>query len=130
MTVSIEKYSFLYHNVDVDIRKKIVEFLPFRMEPLTGGFKYLGDWLKPLGYLTSDWRWMIELFEKKIHNWTYRYLSLGGRVVLIKVVLTGLAVYWFSLARCPKSILNALRKTIFSFLWGSSDGHHKAHLVS
>ena len=101
--------------MDVDIRNKIVEILPFRMEPLTVSFKYLGYRLKPLGYNTSDWRWMIELFEKKIQNWTYRYLSLGGRVVLIKVVLTGLAVYWFALARCPKSILNVLCKTISPF---------------
>ena len=93
MTVSIEKSYFLYQNVDVDIRNKIIEFLPFRMEPLTGGFKYLGYRLKPVGYLTSDWRWMIELFEKKIHNCTYRYLSLGVRAILIKVVLTGLVVY-------------------------------------
>ena len=65
MTVSIEKSSFLYQNVDVDIRNKIAEFLPFRMEPLTVGFKYLGYHLKPLGYHTSDWRWMIDLFERK-----------------------------------------------------------------
>ena len=51
-------------------------------------------------------------------------------MVLIKAVLTGLAVYWFTLARCPKSILNVLRKTIFSFLWGSSAGYQKPHLVS
>ena len=73
---------------------------------------------------------MIELFEKNIQNWTYRLLSLGGRVVLIKVVLTGLAVYWYALARCPKSILNALHKLIFSFLWGSFEGHQLSHLVN
>ena len=39
-------------------------------------------------------------------------------------------MYWFALARCPKSILNKLRKTIFLFLWGSSDGNHKLHLTS
>ena len=65
MTVSIEKSSFLYQNVDADIRNKIVEFFPFKMDPLTVGFKYLGYRLKPLGYHTSDWRWMIDLFEKK-----------------------------------------------------------------
>ena len=116
--------------MDADIRCKIVKLFPFRMDPLTLGFKYLGYRPKPLGYRTSDWRWMIELFEKKIHNWTYRLLSLGGRVILIKVVLTGLAVYWFPLARCPKSILTLLRRSIFSFLWGSSAEHQNSHLVN
>ena len=66
MTFSLEKKSFLYQNVDDDIRSKIVESLPFRMDPLTLGFKYLGYHLKPLGYHTSDWRWMVDLFENTI----------------------------------------------------------------
>lgn len=69
------------------------------------------------------------MFERKINNWIYRLLSLGGRVVLIKSVLTGIAVYWFALARAPISILNSLRGTIFSFLWGSSNGHQRSHLA-
>ena len=51
-------------------------------------------------------------------------------MVFINAVLTGLAVYWFALARCPKSILNKLRQTIFSFLWGSSVDYQKPHLVN
>ena len=90
----------------------------------------MGFYLKPLGYHTSDWIWLIHLFKRKIKNWTYRYLSLGGRVVLIRAVLTGLAVYWFALARCPKSILITLCKLIYNFLWGSSGDHGLSHLVS
>ena len=42
MSVSSIKSSFLYQNVDTDIREKIAELFPFRMDPLTVGFKYLG----------------------------------------------------------------------------------------
>ena len=41
----------------------------------------------------------------------------------------GLAVYWLTLARMPKSIMNYLRRAIFNFLWGSSAGSYRAHLV-
>ena len=68
MSISSLKSSFLYQNVDTDIMEKIVEMFPFKMDPLTVGFKYLGYHLKPLGYHTSDWIWMIDLFERKIHN--------------------------------------------------------------
>ena len=51
-------------------------------------------------------------------------------MILINVVFSGLAVYWFALARCLKFILNKLRKTIFLFLWGNTDGHQKYHLAS
>ena len=57
------------------------------------------------------------MFENKIKNWTYKVLTLGGRLVLIKSILTGLAVYWFALARCLRSILNSLSSSIFTFLW-------------
>ena len=98
MSVSPLKSSFLYQNVDAVFREELAELFPFKMDPITVGFKYLGFNLKPLGYHTSDWNWLIHLFERKIKNWTYKYLSLGGKVVLIRVVLTGLAVYWFALA--------------------------------
>ena len=103
--------------------------LPYKMDPLYTGFKYLGYHLKPLGYSTNDWRWIIKFFEKRTCNWAYRLLSLGGRMILVRSVLLGLPVYWFSLAHIPKSILNCLRRCIFTFLWGSIGGKQKMHLV-
>ena len=82
-----------------------------------------------MGYNSNDWRWLLNKFEKRISNWSYHLLILGGRLILVKVVLTGLFVYWLTLARMPQSILNFLRCTIFNFLWGSSSGKSKNHLV-
>ena len=50
-------------------------------------------------------------------------------MILVKEVLMGLVVYWLTLARMPKSIMNFLRRAIFNFLWGKSNGHHRGHLV-
>lgn len=99
------------------------------MELLSLGFKYLGYYLKPLGYCVKDWRWFIKKIEKMISNWTYRLLSLGGRLILVKSVLLVLAVYWLSLACMPRSILNYIQRSIFNFLWGNSNGNSKLHLV-
>ena len=71
------------------------------MEPIAVGFKYLGYYLKPLGYGIKDWRWFILKFEKKLSNWTCKLLSLGGRLILVKSVLMSLAMYWLTLARMP-----------------------------
>ena len=57
------------------------------------------------------------------------HLSLSGRLVLIRSILFGIPVYWFSLARLPSSILNRLLQYIFSFLWGGTTNHHTIHLV-
>ena len=72
MTISREKSSFLYNEVDEDTRRHISVLLPYRMEPIFTGFKYMGYRLKPLGYRFVDWRWLVEMFEKRINNWTYR----------------------------------------------------------
>ena len=104
MSVNKEKYSFLYRNVAEETRCQISVLLPYIMAPITSGFKYLGYRLKPLGYRSSDWIWMVEIFENKIKNWTYRLLALGGRLVLIKYVLTRLAMYW-SLGELSNSVV-------------------------
>ena len=38
-------------------------------------------------------------------------------------------VYWFPLARIPKSITSRIRQCIFPFLWGSTDHKRMMHLV-
>ena len=54
MCISVDKSCFLYNNVDVDIHIDIAKALPYKMEPITAGFKYLGYFLKPLGYRVRD----------------------------------------------------------------------------
>ena len=54
MEISEAKSSFLYNDIDEIVRTRIRSLLPFKMEPLTSGFKYLGYYLKPLGYAIKD----------------------------------------------------------------------------
>jgi len=63
-------------------------------------------------------------------NWCHRWLSLGGRVILVKVVLESIYVYWISLENIPKSVLNCIRRRMFSFLWTGNKFNEGMHLVS
>ena len=71
---------------------------------------------------------MIDKFESKLHNWRNRFLSMGGKYVLIKAVLESLLVFWMSLAHIPASVLKILRQLIFTFLWTGSKKHQGYHL--
>ena len=93
MCISLDKSCFLYSNVDVDIRTDIAQELPYKMEPIIIGFKYLCYFLKPLGYKINDWLWMIQKYEKRIFHWSHKYLSLGGILILVQAVLSSLSVY-------------------------------------
>ena len=126
----MEKSSFLRNNLSDDVSNHISAILPIKMDLIDSWFKYLGFWHKPLGYCSQDWRWMTKYFENKICHWTSKFLSLGGRLSMIRFVLYGILVYWFSLARILRSILNRLRKCIFTFLWGGTTNKHKLYLLN
>jgi hypothetical protein len=67
--------------------------LPFEVKPIDEGFKYLGCFLKPNCYSRMDWIWLVKKFEKRIASWSHRWLSLGGRVTLVKEVLESIPVF-------------------------------------
>ncbi|KAG5585520.1 hypothetical protein H5410_045954 [Solanum commersonii] len=75
--------------------------------------KYLG---MPLGAKNKKfevWSEVLERSERKLTRWKSQYISLGGRLTLIKSVLDALPTYMLSLFPLPKSIgkkLNKLRR--------------------
>ena len=129
MCINMGKSCFLFNNVEEGILNRISRSLSYKYDHISLVFKYLGYFIKPLGYLVKDWNWLLKKFEKRIQHWTHRFLSLGGRLILIRAVLTSMPVYWLDLVPIPKLILDKLRNFIFSFLWGSSAEKRKYHLV-
>ena len=129
MSINVNKSCFLHNDLNEALLQRITGLLPYRFDYLHKGFGYLGYFLKPLSYLVKDWLWLVSKFEKRISHWTNRLLSMGGRLVLIRYVLWSMPVYWMALVPIPSSILDKLRKMIFSFLWGSSSKTKKFHLV-
>ena len=129
MRINLDKSCFLFNNVDEGVLNSISRSLSVSYDHISLGFKYLGFFIKPLNYRVKDWQWLISNFERRIQHWTFRLLSLGGRLVLIKVVLPSLPVYWMALIPIPSSVLDKLRYLIISFLWGSSVEQKKFHLV-
>jgi hypothetical protein len=95
---------------------------------LSLGFKYLGYHLKPGVSKSEDWCWLVAKFERKIGLWCNKWLSLGGRFVLVKSVLESLSVFWMSMERIPCNILSKLCKLSFAFLWSGQNEKHHFHL--
>ncbi|XP_071728393.1 uncharacterized protein [Rutidosis leptorrhynchoides] len=92
-------------------------------------FTYLG---LPIGSKMSkleDWEPVIEKFKCRLANWKMRLMSFGGRLVLIKSVLSSLPLYYFSLFRAPPCVLKLLESVRRSFFWGGADSGSKIHWV-
>ena len=71
-----------------------------------------------------------KFFEKRILNWSHRWLTLGGKVTLVKYVLESIHVYWISLAKFLKILLNRIRRKMFNFLWTRKKLKVGMHLVN
>jgi hypothetical protein len=102
--------------------------IPFSFVDLKLGFNYLGYYLKPRVAKVIDWRWLVTKIEKKIGFWCNQWLSLGGRLILVKSILESQSIFWMSLEMIQKSILNHIRQLCFSFLWGGQKANHHYHL--
>lgn len=60
----------------------------------------------------SLWQPILERMEKKLSLWKANYLSLGGKITLIKAALTNLPTYFMSLFQCPMEVINKIRSTL------------------
>jgi len=93
MAFSPHKSMFLEDGWTTEELVVLKVFLPYHVTSVDLGFKYLRCFLKPNYYKKTDWFWLVRNFEKRIAIWSLRWLSLGGRVRLSKVVLESIHVY-------------------------------------
>ena len=90
--------------------------------------KYLG---LPLGAKFKDlsiWNPILERMERRLVGWKRMYLSKGGKVTLIKSLLSSLPTYFFSLLPLPGKVAKRMKKLQRDFLWNGIGGEPKIHL--
>ena len=56
---------------------------------------------------------------KIFDGWKRAFLSKGGRLTLIRAVLSSLPIYFLSLFKMPQGIVNNIEKLMRDFLWGA-----------
>ncbi|KAG5577642.1 hypothetical protein H5410_057776 [Solanum commersonii] len=79
--------------------------------------KYLG---MPLGAKNKElevWNEILQRSERKLAKWKSQYLSLGGRLTLIKSIMDDQPTYMMSLFPLPVSIEKKINKARRVFLW-------------
>ena len=79
--------------------------------------------------LNSEWRKIEESFQKKLSCWKAKYLSYGGRLVLLNSVLSSLPMFMMSFFEIPKGVLKNLDHFRSRFFWQGSSEKHKYRLA-
>ena len=73
-----------------------------------------------MSYHIKDWNSVIAKCENCISNWSFRWLSNAGRLVLTKSIIEATSVFWLTLSWIPRGILESIRKLMVLFFWSEN----------
>jgi hypothetical protein len=77
-----------------------------------------------------EWSKVEERFQqKKLSCWKAKYLSYGGRLVLLNAVLSSLPMFMMSFFEIPKRVLKKLDHFRSRFFWQGSNKEYKYRLA-
>ncbi|CAJ2662943.1 unnamed protein product [Trifolium pratense] len=76
------------------------------------------------------WEPMLNRLKNRMSGWKSRFLSFGGRLVLLKSVLTSLPVYTLSFFKAPSGIISSIESLFIKFFWGGCEDSRKISWVS
>ena len=90
--------------------------------------KYLGLFT-PDGALKKECFLPIkERFIKRVTAWSEKYLSSGGKGVLIKLVAQAILTYVMSVFHLSDTLCDELTRVVRKYWWGESDDQRKSTL--
>jgi hypothetical protein len=91
--------------------------------------KYLGVPIDDKKLCKSLWTSTVEKVESKLGSWQGRFLSLGGRLVLINNSLTNVPLYMLLIYKAPKSVIKKIDIFRKRLLWQGGHSQRKYHLA-
>ncbi|XP_058786925.1 uncharacterized protein LOC131661401 [Vicia villosa] len=92
-------------------------------------FKFLGIMIGSNPRRISSWKPLLDNVRRKLNCWKGRWLSFGGRITLLKSVLSSMAIFTLSFYKAPKVVIAEINKLQSNFLWGGSEETRKTHWV-
>eukprot|EP00253_Pinus_taeda_P028787 PITA_28787 len=127
-----ERKSAVYGwNSDQQTIDRIASELGFKGYAEWDKIKYLGLPLTMGSNRNNLWEEVISKFNKKIAAWGGVWLSSGGKLTLIRSVLSALPTFQASLPLAPRQIADQISCLIRNFLWSGGKGNsNRFHLVN
>jgi len=81
-------------------------------------FKYLGMLVEGCHKRGVFWDGVLEKIKSILGRWKGRVLSMVGRIILIKSVISSIPLFYVSLYKLPTLMLKKIVKLQRNFLWG------------
>ena len=119
---------FFSHNVNHNIRSQLSDSLGFTMAADLG--KYLGVPLHHKKVSKADYQFVVDKVRSRLSLWKSNLFSLAARHTLVKSVVSTMPNHVMQTAIIPISCCDEIDKRARDFIWGSSEGKRKVHLVA
>ncbi|KAG7564814.1 Myc-type basic helix-loop-helix (bHLH) domain [Arabidopsis suecica] len=116
------------HKVDDDIKEEIKSTLG--ITNIGGMGSYLGLPESLGGSKTKIFSFVRERLQTRINGWSAKFLSKGGKEVMIKSVAAALPTYVMSCFRLPKTITSKLTSAVANFWWSSNGDSRGMHWMA
>ena len=113
--VNAKKSKIYFFNTVKLVSDKVNQFLVFSKDFLPS--VYLGIPFFMCSNKSSYWSSVIQRIQSRIASWKVRWLSLAGRIFLIKSVLAAIPNYLIVVLKIPSRVLVTIQKLIKGFLW-------------
>jgi hypothetical protein len=85
-------------------------------------FNYLGLKIGANPKREATWDPLLEHLRKRLFTWRNKYISLGGRIVLINAVLNAIPIFYLSFYKLPMKVWKKIVRIQREFLWGGVKG--------
>ncbi|GKB44769.1 RNA-directed DNA polymerase, eukaryota [Tanacetum coccineum] len=88
---------------------------------LSTPFNYLGVKIGAPSSRSSSWEEVLSKISYRLSKWKLKSLSIGGRVTLLKSVLSSMPLYHMSIYKVPMGVLNRMESLAMYGVHGSLD---------
>lgn len=119
LKISLEKSTLFVAGVSSNDEEDIHSAFPFTSGQLP--VRYLGLPLLTKRMTVHDYLPLVERVGKRMKSLTGRFLSHGGRLQLIKSVITSLTNFWMQAFKLPSSCLKEIERLCSAFLWSGPE---------
>jgi hypothetical protein len=120
LKVNFSKSCLFGVNVDNTFLDHAASFLHCKLGSFP--FIYLGLPVGANPRRASTWDPMVKAIERRLLSWKNKYVSLGGRVVLINSVLASIPIFYLSYFKMPICVWKLIVRIQRQFLWGGVAG--------
>lgn len=76
------------------------------------------------------WHSLIDSSVNQLEGWKRKWLTLAGRLMLLKSVLSALPIYSMMALKIPEKVIRCINRGMRKFLWNGKEAKDKIPLMA